>query len=542
MIARARIFALGAAMMATLAFSAPSEAATRRLALVAGSNAGSGSRPALRYAESDAAKMARVLVEVGQVAQPDVILLLSPTLEELEKGFDTLQGAALRLRNGDDRILATFYFSGHSDGEALELGAQRFPISRLKARMAQVPADVRLTIVDACRSGAAVEAKGGQRAPAFDIRLADDLVSSGEVVLASSAANELALESPEVRGSYFTHYLVSGLRGAADASGDGQVTLGEAYRFAYNHTVAATSATLHDPQHPTYDFRLTGQGELVLAVLSEPTSSLEAPGRVRARAGARPRPRSGRRRSSERSAPAPGSPRWPIRGSRAQRRHVVVGAGAVECGRGAPNRMAAADGDACAGSCRARRHADDGLRPGHAVVGRSCPAPLVGRGDGHDQSGRSHRDGPTLLRRAPRHPARARRSGGGRRRLGRSGSAGSPRAAARAVGAGLADGPGIALRCARAGRWHRPAGRRRGCGARAAGLRGAHRLRGSGGDSGRLAAAAWRARAHGGSRSRAMGCWGATSREGSSPLSRLVQARSSRQFEPSRRGQASRPV
>jgi uncharacterized caspase-like protein len=57
--------------------------------------------------------------------------------------------------------------------------------------------------------------------------------ASGEVVITSSSADELSQESDEVGGSYFTHYLLSGLRGAADTSGDGEVTLDEAYRYVY---------------------------------------------------------------------------------------------------------------------------------------------------------------------------------------------------------------------------------------------------------------------------------------------------------------------
>ena len=45
---------------------------------------------------------------------------------------------------------------------------------------------------------------------------------------------EAAQESDRICASYFTHYLVSGFRGAADLSGDGKVTLNEAYQFAFN--------------------------------------------------------------------------------------------------------------------------------------------------------------------------------------------------------------------------------------------------------------------------------------------------------------------
>jgi hypothetical protein len=96
-------------------------------------------------------------------------------------------------------------------------------------------------------------------------------------MLTSAAADEAALESRDIGGSFFTNHLVSGLRGAADASGDGMVTLTEAYQYAYAHTIAASSATLAGPQHPAYDYELSGQGELVLTELDRPTAILAMP-------------------------------------------------------------------------------------------------------------------------------------------------------------------------------------------------------------------------------------------------------------------------
>ena len=70
--------------------------------------------------------------------------------------------------------------------------------------------------------------------------------------------------------------LVSGLRGAADVSGDGRITLAEAYRYAFDHTVADT-ASIGSRQHPGYNYRMAGQGELVLTEVTQPSASLELP-------------------------------------------------------------------------------------------------------------------------------------------------------------------------------------------------------------------------------------------------------------------------
>ncbi len=253
-------------------------AETRRLAIVLGNNVGNDTSAALRYAELDATKLSQALVELGGVDTADLHLLHGTTLAEVRNVFAraTKQVAAWRAVAGT-RVVLLFYFSGHSDGEALELGADRLGFAELRRALADTGADVRVVIIDSCKSGAMLAVKGGRPGPGFQIRLSDTLASNGEALLTSSAADEMALESKEIRGSFFTHHLVSGLRGAADLSGDGNVTLGEAYQYAFARTVSATSATMFGPQHPAYDYRLTGEGELVLASSAQPSARITLP-------------------------------------------------------------------------------------------------------------------------------------------------------------------------------------------------------------------------------------------------------------------------
>jgi hypothetical protein len=260
-----------------LGLAAPARAGTHRIAIVVGNNTGADS-PALHFAEADASKLARVLVELGGVDGTDLHLLQGASLAQLrsELAATTARIATLH-RDPSSRVIVIFYFSGHSDGQALELGGERFAFAELRRWLAASGADVRVALVDSCKSGALLTAKGGTPGPEFQIRLTDELASTGEALLTSSAADEVALESREIGGSFFTQHLVSGLRGAADANGDGTVTLTEAYEYAYGHTIATSGATLIGPQHPAYDYRLTGKGELVLTDVSKPSAVLELP-------------------------------------------------------------------------------------------------------------------------------------------------------------------------------------------------------------------------------------------------------------------------
>ncbi|MDB4959921.1 MAG: ICE-like protease [Myxococcales bacterium] len=264
----------GVAIMVALAVCTTAAAETRRVAVVIGNNAGDDTKASLRYAELDADKLARVLVELGGVAPGDLFLLQGKDLRALESTLGRAKARIAGYRGRLDHVIVIFYFSGHSDGVALELGHDRFTFAALRDWLRDAGGDVRLAVVDSCKSGALLASKGGTPGPAFHIRLADELASTGEALLTSSAADESALESREIGGSFFTHHLVSGLRGAADSSGDGRVTLTEAYQYAYKHTIATSGATLEGPQHPTYDYRLSGEGELVLTELASPSASL----------------------------------------------------------------------------------------------------------------------------------------------------------------------------------------------------------------------------------------------------------------------------
>ncbi|HZJ62528.1 MAG TPA: caspase family protein [Kofleriaceae bacterium] len=271
---RALVVALALALAAATA-----HASTQRIAVVVGNNAGSEGKTPLHFAEIDAAKLARVLSELGGVEPAHLFVLQGKPLTALGETLALVKRQIDEFRTDPaNRVIVLFYFSGHSDGEALELGRDRLTFSELRRRLAALGADVRVVVVDSCKSGALLAAKGGKPGPGFQIRLTDELASTGEALLTSSAADEVALESREIAGSFFTHHFISGLRGAADASGDGLVTLTEAYQYAYAHTIKTTGETVVGTQHPAYDYRLSGQGELVLSELGKRSSILELPG------------------------------------------------------------------------------------------------------------------------------------------------------------------------------------------------------------------------------------------------------------------------
>jgi hypothetical protein len=237
------------------------DAAPLRLAVVYGHNGGTAAHAPLRFAEADAARVAAMLIEVGGVKSDDLKLLQGQPRAELEAA---LQWAAARIatahRTPGAQAILTLYLSSHGDdGRGLELGAQTLPWADLKAALTATRADVRIAFVDACNASGLLEVSG-RPTPAFQLTAEDRLTVGGEAFITSSAANEPSLEAGAYKGSVFTHHLLAALRGAGDRSGDGLVSLEEAYRYAYARTVEGESG-----QHPGYGFKLAGYGELIVS-------------------------------------------------------------------------------------------------------------------------------------------------------------------------------------------------------------------------------------------------------------------------------------
>lgn len=256
---RACVLCLGLVVAGALRAGA-AVAEPRRFALLVGQATGAAGEARLRFAEADAQRVASVLRELGGFDAEDVVTMADTSAAEVRRALIRINA---RLRQVPGETLLFVFYSGHADAEALHLGGTELPSGELRDLVAGSPATARVLVVDACRSGGATRRKGGRRVAPFAID-ADGLESRGVAILYSSAEGEDSQESDRLQASFFTHYLVSALRGAADADGDGRVTLVEAFSFASERTLAATARTLAGPQHPTYRFDLAGRDDLAL--------------------------------------------------------------------------------------------------------------------------------------------------------------------------------------------------------------------------------------------------------------------------------------
>jgi hypothetical protein len=255
-----------------------------RFAVIVGNDTGGNDTRPLLYAKADARKVHDILTRLGGVAPADAQLLLDGRAQDLLGALTEVERRAADARARGERTALVLYYSGHAKDGALRLGETRLPLDSLRARIAASPVDVRIAILDSCRSGELTRTKGARRAPAFQIQAEGPRDAKGLVILTSSSSDEDSQESDLVGGSYFSHHLASGLLGGADKSGDGRVTLFEAYAYAYERTVADTAETAAGPQHPTFSYDLAGNGDLVLTDVAARREGVylprEAPGGV----------------------------------------------------------------------------------------------------------------------------------------------------------------------------------------------------------------------------------------------------------------------
>jgi hypothetical protein len=99
-------------------------------------------------------------------------------------------------------------------------------------------------------------------------------VGFGRIILTAADSTQYAWEGDAIKdgfeGSFFTHYLVEGLRtGEADRDGDGLITIDELYDYVYEHIVATNAR-----QTPT-KFSSNQRGEIVIA--KNPRSGIHKP-------------------------------------------------------------------------------------------------------------------------------------------------------------------------------------------------------------------------------------------------------------------------
>ncbi len=192
--------------------------------------------PSLKYTDDDAYLMYAFLKspEGGALADDQIKILV----DEAATGKAILNGLQeMGQKAGQDDVFLVF-MAGHGFENAFVPGDyngynNQLEYKAILAALDQSQARHKLLIADACHSGTMAQARGR-----FDTSLeryysAIDRTQGGTAVLMSSAPREVSMEYNGLRQGIFSHYIIRGLKGAADRNNDNLVTVSELYNYVH---------------------------------------------------------------------------------------------------------------------------------------------------------------------------------------------------------------------------------------------------------------------------------------------------------------------
>ena len=221
----------------------------------------------LRYADRDAEELYKLLLTPnGGGFQSDHICKL--TNEQATTGNVT---RALRsfLKKPAREDLVLIYFACHGspdpdrpgnvylltyDTDPTDIAGTALPMETIdQALKGNLHSEKVIILADTCHSAAIGGGIGGRRSVVDDSKLMNRFLqdisrSKGGVALLTSAeANEVSFEDAKWGGGHgvFTHYLLEGMRGAADRDGNGLVTIGELFEYVRDNVQKATDYKQH---------------------------------------------------------------------------------------------------------------------------------------------------------------------------------------------------------------------------------------------------------------------------------------------------------
>ena len=239
----------------------------------------------LHFAERDAQSIFTALIspEGGNFRVENVHLLTGDkaTLAAVRREIGTWLPSVVK---DADRVL--IYFAGHGfmyqgkgylapydiEPDPKRIPATGYPMDELGSVIGgKIKAKSKILLTDACHSGAITPATP-EDTENLNNRLGD--LSKSLFSLTASRAREQSFENADLKGGHgvFTYYVVEGMEGAADTSGDGVVTADELAEYVHTQVREYTS----NRQNPTSD-KANYDPEMLLAYVPSKAKPAAAP-------------------------------------------------------------------------------------------------------------------------------------------------------------------------------------------------------------------------------------------------------------------------
>lgn len=219
--------------------------------------------PVLNYTDDDAYRMYAHLVSPhgGALDKEQIVVLIDEdaTKENIMKKMQETFAKA------DSNDMVMLYFSGHGmPGSFLPIDFDGFNNKlfheEVNAIFNSSQAKFKLCIADACHSGGlnafAAKSVTGNNSVIANYYKAFEQIQSGTALLLSSKAEETSLESRGLRQGIFSHFLMRGLEGDADADNNGIVTIKELFSYIQYNVRAYTGNTQTPILNGDYDDKM----------------------------------------------------------------------------------------------------------------------------------------------------------------------------------------------------------------------------------------------------------------------------------------------
>jgi len=194
--------------------------------------------PTLRYTDDDAYQLYAFLKspQGGAIPDPQLNLLIDEDATRSQV-LNALRSASSK---ADDNDVLILYFSGHGlrgaflpvDYDGYNNRLQHEEITKI---LASSRAKHKLVLADACHSGSLLAMKGGLDKQLKQYYQAFEDATSGMALLMSSKEEEYSLEDGGLRSGIFSHFLIKGLKGAANNNQDRIVTISELFQYVHQN-------------------------------------------------------------------------------------------------------------------------------------------------------------------------------------------------------------------------------------------------------------------------------------------------------------------
>ncbi len=216
--------------------------------------------PVLRYTDDDAYRMFAFLKSPeGGALSDDQIRILIDEEATKENITNTMKDVFSKAGPSD---LVMLYFSGHGlKGSFLPIDFDGYNNKIYHEEINEIlensPAKYKLCIADACHSGSLFAMKGNVENALSNYYKSLAQAQSGTALIMSSKSDETSLESSGLRQGVFSHFLIRGLKGEADADGNHIVSVQELYDFIGENVRTYTGMRQSPVIKGDYDGKMT---------------------------------------------------------------------------------------------------------------------------------------------------------------------------------------------------------------------------------------------------------------------------------------------